>query len=190
MTDAPEEEAAKPESNARPPHEMQLRPRRAPVMRLSRRVLIGLGVVAAAGISVALFFALQPQRRTTGPELYNTNNRTTPDGLANLPRNYGELPRSVPQLGPPLPGDLGRPILNAGAPAPGMAMSASSNAEEQRTAQEQEAALTSHLFVTTNLRQDIGAAAPRLRPLLLDQLRPPQRRQRRIRSRRTTNSHS
>ena len=114
MTDAPQEEAAKPESNARPPQEMRLRPRRAPVMRLSRRVLVGLGVVAAAGISVALFFALQPQRRTTGPELYNTDNRTTPDGLASLPRNYGELPRSVPQLGPPLPGDLGRPILNAG----------------------------------------------------------------------------
>ena len=130
-------------------------------MRLSRRVLVGLGVFAAAGISVALFFALQPQRRTTGPELYNTDNRTTPDGLASLPRNYGELPRSVPQLGPPLPGDLGRPILNAGAPAPAMPMSAS-NAEEQRAAQEQEAALTSHLFATTNLRQDVGAVAPTL----------------------------
>jgi type IV secretion system protein VirB10 len=130
-------------------------------MRLSRKVLIGLGVVAAAGISVALFFALQPQRRTTGAELYNTDNRTTPDGLAKLPRDYGELPRSVPQLGPPLPGDLGRPILNAGAPAPGMPMSAS-NAEEQRIAQEQEAALTSHLFATTNLRQDVGAIAPSL----------------------------
>ena len=133
MTDAPQEEAAKPESNARPPQEMRLRPTRAPVMRLSRRVLVGLGVVAAAGISVALFFTLQPQRRTTGAELYNTDNRSTPDGLANLPRNYGELPRSVPQLGPPLPVDLGRPILNAGALAPGMPMSAS-NAEEQRAA--------------------------------------------------------
>jgi type IV secretion system protein TrbI len=162
VTDAPEEEAAKPESNARPSQEMRLRPRRAPVMRLSRRALVGLGVVAAAGISVALFFALQPQRRTTGAELYNTDNRSTPDGLANLPRNYGELPRSVPQLGPPLPGDLGRPILNAGAPAPGMPMSASSNTEEQRTAQEQEAALTSHLFATTNLRQDVAAVAPTL----------------------------
>ena len=130
-------------------------------MRLSRRVLVGLGVVAAAGISVALFFALQPQRRTTGPELYNTDNRTTPDGLASLPRNYGELPRSVPQLGPPLPGDLGKPILNAGAPAPAMPMPAS-NAEEQRAAQEQEAALTSHLFATTNLRRDVGAVAPTL----------------------------
>jgi type IV secretion system protein TrbI len=161
VTDAPQEEAAKPEGAARPPQEMRLRPRRARVMRLSRKVLIGLGVVAAAAIGAALFFALQPQRRTTGAELYNTDNRTTPDGLANLPRNYGELPRSVPQLGPPLPGDLGRPILNAGAPAPAMPMSAS-NAEEQRAAQEQEAALTSHLFTTTNLRQDVGGAAPTL----------------------------
>ena len=162
MTDAPQEEAAKPEGGARPPQEMRLRPRRAPVMRLSRRVLIGLGVVAAAGISVALFFALQPQRRTNGPELNNTDNRTTPDGLANLPRNYGELQRSVPQLGPPLPGDLGRPILNAGAPAPAMPTSISSNAEAQRTAEEQEAALTSHLFATTNLRRDVAAVAPTL----------------------------
>jgi type IV secretion system protein VirB10 len=131
-------------------------------MRLSRRVLVGLGVVAATGISVALFFALQPQRRTNGQELFNTDNHTTPDGLANLPRNYGELPRSVPQLGPPLPGDLGRPILNGGVPAPAMPMSASPNTEEQRTAQEQEAALTSHLFATTNLRQDAGAIAPSL----------------------------
>jgi type IV secretion system protein VirB10 len=131
-------------------------------MRLSRRVLFGLGVVAAAGISGALFFALQPQRRTTGQELFNTDNRSTPDGLAKLPRDYGELPRGVPQLGPPLPGDLGRPILNAGAPAPAMPMSASPNAEEQRAAQEQEAALTSHLFATTNFRQDVGAVAPTL----------------------------
>jgi type IV secretory pathway VirB10-like protein len=37
-----------------------------------------------------------------------------------------------------------------------------SNAEEQRAAQEQEAALTSHLFATTNFRQDVGGAAPTL----------------------------
>jgi type IV secretion system protein TrbI len=42
-----------------------------------------------------------------------------------------------------------------------MPMSAS-NVEEQRAAQEQEAALTSHLFATTNLRQDVGAVAPTL----------------------------
>jgi type IV secretion system protein VirB10 len=122
------------------------------VTRLSRKVLLGLGTVAALGIGGALFLALRPQTQTTGSELYNTSNRMTPDGLANLPRDYTGLPRNAPQLGPPLPGDLGRPIANAGAPAPGMP-TPGANPEEQRIAQEQEAARTSHLFATTNLGQ-------------------------------------
>ena len=84
---------------------MRLRSRRAPVTRLSRRVLIGLGAVAAVGVSGALFFALQPHLRTIGSELYNTDNRNTPDGLANLPNDYTGLQRRFPQLGPPLPAD-------------------------------------------------------------------------------------
>jgi hypothetical protein len=48
-------------------------------------VLLGLGTVVAVGISASLFFALRPQQQTGGSELYNTSNRTTPDGLANLP---------------------------------------------------------------------------------------------------------
>ncbi len=111
---------SEPEASSPLEPEMRLRPSRPPVTRLSRKVLLGLGIVAAAGVAAALFFALAPHRSTTGSELYNTSNRTTPDGLANLPRDYTGLPRGVPQLGPPLPGDLGRPIANAGAPAPGM----------------------------------------------------------------------
>ena len=120
MTDAPHEEAAGPPDGDRPPQEMRLRSSRAPVTRLSRKVLLGLSTVAAIGIGGALFLALRPQHQTTGSELYNTSNRMTPDGLANLPRDYTGLPKAAPQLGPPLPGDLGRPIANAGAPAPGM----------------------------------------------------------------------
>jgi len=120
-------------------------------MRLSRRVLIALGFVAAVAIAGALFFALQPGRQVAGPELHSTDNRTTPDGLSNLPRDYASLPKPVPKLGPPLPGDLGRPILNAGAgntsaPTP-------SDPDKQRIAQEQEAARVSRLFATTNVRQ-------------------------------------
>ena len=125
-----------------------------PVTRLSRRVLTGLGAVAAIGVSGALFFALQPHLRTIGSELYNTDNRNTPDGLANLPTDYTGLQRHVPQLGPPLPGDLGRPILSAGAPAPAIA----SDPEQQRIAEEHEAALTSHLFATTNVGQITAAS--------------------------------
>ncbi len=146
-----------PEASAPRGPQMRLRSRRPPVTRLSRRVLLGLGVVATAGVAAALIFALAPHRSTTGSELYNTSNRTTPDGLANLPHDYTGLPRGVPQLGPPLPGDLGRPIANAGAPAPGMP--AGTDPEQQRVAQEQEAARTSRLFATTNVGSAIVATS-------------------------------
>jgi type IV secretion system protein TrbI len=157
VTDAPREEGESNE-NSRPPEEMRLRSSRPPVTRLSRRVLLGLGTAAAIGIGGALFFALKPQHQTTGSELYNTNNRNTPDGLANLPRDYTGLPKPAPQLGPPLPGDLGRPMANAGVPAPGMP--AGADPEQQRIAQEQEAARVSRLFATTNVSQTTTAAAP------------------------------
>ena len=165
MTDAPREEPAGPSGGDRPPQEMRLRSNRAPVTRLSRKVLLGLGAIASIGIGGALFLALRPQHQTSGSELYNTSNRTTPDGLANLPRDYTGLPRAVPQLGPPLPGDLGRPIVNAGAPAPGMpTLAAGPSPEQQRIAQEQEAARTSHLFATTNVGQIATATSPALAP--------------------------
>jgi type IV secretion system protein TrbI len=154
VTDAPRDEAPPPVRSERSPQEMRLRSRRSPVTRLSRRVLISLGAVAAVGIGGALFLALQPQRKPTGSELYSTDNRNTPDGLANLPQDYTGLPHGTPRLGPPLPGDLGKPILNAGAPAPSMA----SDPTQQREAQEAEAALTSHLFATTNVGPIIPAA--------------------------------
>lgn len=156
MTDEPRQEG-EPSGGGRPAEEMRLRSSRPPVTRLSRRVLLGLCTAAALGIGGALFFALKPQHQTTGSELYNTNNRNTPDGLANLPRDYTGLPKPAPQLGPPLPGDLGRPILNSGAAAPGMPTG--TDPEQQRIAQEQEAARTSRLFTTTNARQTAQTAS-------------------------------
>jgi type IV secretion system protein VirB10 len=126
-------------------------------MRLSRKVIIALGLIAAIAIASALFFALQPRRQIAGSELYSTDSRTTPDGLSNLPRDYANLPKPVPKLGPPLPGDLGRPILNAG--ASNVSPSSPTDPEKQRIAQEQEAARVSHLFATTNVRQ-VPASTP------------------------------
>ena len=158
MTDShPEDDG--PTASSRPTEEMRLRANRAPVTRLSRKVLLGVGAAAAICVGGALLFALKPQHQTAGSELYNTNNRNTPDGLANLPRDYTGLPKPAPQLGPALPGDLGKPILNAGGTAPGMPAPGPSP-EEQRIAQEQEAARTSHLFATTNVSQQNSAAAP------------------------------
>jgi len=58
----------------------------------------------------------------------------------------------VPNLGPPLPGDLGKPIVNAGAPVPPVS--------PNPLAQEQEAALKSQLFIETNYQQLEGVIAP------------------------------
>ena len=169
MTDEPNNHSPSPETdrNGAPParlQEMRLHPTRPPVTRLSRKVLLGLGGVAAIGIVGALFFALKPHPQTGSSELYNTTSRTTPEGLANLPRDYTGLPRTPPKLGPPLPGDLGRPILNAGAPAPGMPMPGAGTPEQQRVAQEQDAARTSHLFATTNTSSAVAAALPASMP--------------------------
>lgn len=109
------------------PPELTLRPNPPPVTRLSKRALI---VLAAAGGALVLglgIWAIDPPRlfsRGDAPELYNTDPRPGADGLATLPRDYTGVPRplppGVPQLGPPLPGDLGRPMLAAqgGAPLP------------------------------------------------------------------------
>jgi len=118
------------------------------VTQLSRKVLAGIGLVASVGIGGALIYALQTRDGARpNEELYSTDNRSTADGLAGLPRDYS----GVPQLGPPLPGDLGRPILgaqNLGQPMPSTGISA----EEQRRLQEIETARVSRLFSGTENR--------------------------------------
>lgn len=157
--DGEEEERPPARGEALDPAPMRLRGETPRVTRLSRRVLAGLGLVASLGIGGALIYALQT--RHSGPgneELYSTDNRTTADGLAGLPRDYSGVPRpNVPQLGPPLPGDLGRPILNSqnrGQPVTGV------SAEEQRRLQEVEAARTSRLFAGTEMRFAPATPAP------------------------------
>jgi len=129
--------------------DLRLRAERPRVTRLSRKVLIGLGGVSVLAVAGVLGYALQTHTTTTtGQELLSTQNRPSAEGLAGLPRDYTGLPRQVPRLGPPLPGDLGKPILNAGA-APNVV---GQDAQAQRLAQEAEAARVSRLFAQTNQR--------------------------------------
>ena len=137
------------------PAQMRLRADPPRVTRLSRRVLAGLGLVASVGIGGALIYALQTREGgRPSEELYSTENRSTADGIAGLPRDYSD----VPQLGPPLPGDLGRPILGAQnrgqpVPTPGMATpNPGLSPEEQRRIQELESARTARLFASTDTR--------------------------------------
>lgn len=133
--------------------ELRLRPEPPRVTRLSRKVLTALGAVAGLGIGGALLFALQTRDGDAPAELYNTDRKPTADGLATLPRDYSGLPRNVPQLGPPLPGDLGRPMLsaqqrgqNVPVPPAGAPLVPQVDPAEQRRLQEMEAARLSRLF--------------------------------------------
>jgi type IV secretory pathway VirB10-like protein len=125
---------------------MRLRAEPPRVTRLSRKVLLGLGGVAGLGLGGILIYALQsPKTGQGGAELFSTENRVIADQLADLPSDY-----SGPILGPPLPGDLGGPILAAqelGLPVvtPGLP-GPSIDPEEQRRLAEEEAARTSAVF--------------------------------------------
>jgi type IV secretion system protein TrbI len=123
--------------------DLRLHPQRPPVTRLSRKVLIGLASIAIIAVLGAVMWALDGRRskQETGSELYNTEHKTTADELAKLPRDYSGLPPGVPPLGPPLPGDFGRPNLQERGPGV--------DPEQQRVAQETEAARTSRLFTSS-----------------------------------------
>lgn len=123
------------------------------VMRLSRKAI---GIASACGFALvggALIYALQPAGRKDAEELYNTEGVTVADNLAGAPKDYGQ----VPKLGPPLPGDLGKPILDTqrrgdvaalppvGATPPDPPANAAEVAR-QRAEQEREAARGSRLF--------------------------------------------
>ena len=132
------------QTNAAP---MRLRAEAPRVTRLSRKMLASVAAIALVGISGALIYALQTRGPDDGgAELYSTNNRQTADGLAGLPKDY-----TGPVLGPALPGDLGRPILDAqnngqpvatpAVPTPGV-----SEAEQRRRAEEEAARLSTVFF--------------------------------------------
>ncbi|RWD79120.1 TrbI/VirB10 family protein [Mesorhizobium sp.] len=146
------------DTNAAAPMRLRAEPPR--VTRLSRKVLAGIAVVGGLGIGGALIYALQT--RTSGDdskELYSTSNRQPADGLAGLPRDY-----TGPVLGPPLPGDLGRPILDAqnkGQPVvPPTITTPTVDEAEQRRRAEEEAARISKVFFQTAPGASTAGALP------------------------------
>jgi len=149
---------AKPASKGAPP-DLRLRPPLPTVMRLSRRTVGIASAVTLAAIGGAFGYALYDKGKEAPAELLVTDGKTTADALARAPKDYGE----VPKLGPPLPGDLGKPILDAqqsgrvaalppvqpGPPGqPGLTPEQSAAMQaRQLAAQERDAARTSRLFL-------------------------------------------
>ena len=130
-------------------HTLRLHAERPRITRLSRKVLAGGSAMALMLISGAVLWALRSNRHqeATPDELYSTHHHNIADGLTTLPKDYGAIPRGVPRLGPPLPGDLERPTV----PSDGQSGLIGLDAEQQRQNQESEAARTSKVFASTSV---------------------------------------
>ncbi|MDR3534553.1 MAG: TrbI/VirB10 family protein [Rhodopila sp.] len=139
-------------------------PPRRPI-RFKRGLMVGIAAAGSAALFIVVGLALKGPAHHAGQqaeELYNTERKATPDGLAALPGSYAQMKSDTPRLGPPLPGDLGRPILERQrqlgiAPGP---VDQAAEAERQRLAQQSQKAREAGVFFQIAARPaSVGAAA-------------------------------
>jgi type IV secretion system protein TrbI len=92
------------------PETLAIRSRPPRAIRFKRGVIIAIAAIGSVSIIAVTWMALKPRLFQGAPaqeELSQPNSRPNGDGLNGTPATYGDVPR----LGPPLPGDLGKPIL-------------------------------------------------------------------------------
>lgn len=145
------------------PETLSIRSRPARAIRFRRGAIIGAAALGSASLMGIAWMALKPQvfrQVTQDSELSQPMAKLASDALSGLPTSYGD----VPKLGPPLPGDLGRPILRAqerteatGTPAPIDTVAA---ARQQRLADLKAARESGLMAQTTSGRGAPAPAAP------------------------------
>lgn len=149
------------------PDGLKLRAAPRRVVRFRRGVIVAGAAVGSLVLSGVAWMALGPKTLhiVAAEDGKMVNDRRTPaDAVANLPSDYSRVTPTTPILGPPLPGDLGKPILdhqremaggaNAAATMP-PAMTAAqqaAEAERQRIAAEAKQAREAGVMVQTSGR--------------------------------------
>ena len=92
------------------PETLAIRARPARAIRFRRGVIVAIAALGSVSLMAVAWVALKPRvfgSLAERQELSEPSNRPSTDSLNGSPSTYGD----VPKLGPPLPGDLGRPIL-------------------------------------------------------------------------------
>ncbi len=103
-------ETALPQNAKLDPETLAIRARPPRAIRFKRGVIIAIAAIGSVSLITVTWMALKPrlfQHGENQPELSQPNVRPMSDGLNGAPATYSDVPR----LGPPLPGDLGKPIL-------------------------------------------------------------------------------
>jgi type IV secretory pathway VirB10-like protein len=136
------------------------------VVRFRRGAIIAIAALGSTAIVGAAWIALKPRtfHMVAATEDRGENVAKAPaDTLADAPKSYGD----VPQLGPPLPGDLGRPILEhqrgigAGSPSAGSDQAAQAvEAERQRIVAARKAARESGIMMQMSGANRAPTSAP------------------------------
>ena len=92
------------------PETLALRAAPVRVTRFRRGAIIGIAAAGSVAIAGVAWMALKPAGLglVVAADDAEAGVKVPPDALAGVPASYDD----VPKLGPPLPGDLGRPILN------------------------------------------------------------------------------
>ena len=98
------------------PETFVLRGKPRSVTRFKTSVLIGASAIACLVIAGVTWMGLKgPSRKPPESQVEVDKapeaNKVEPDRAQALPKTYSDIQSAVPVLGPPLPGDLGRPIL-------------------------------------------------------------------------------
>jgi type IV secretion system protein VirB10 len=129
----PPAKAAPPKAD---PETLVLRAAPGRVARFRRGAIVAIAAAGSTAIVGVAWLALKPANiAIVAPTDEKVHGAKAPsDALAGAPTSYGD----VPQLGAPLPGDLGRPILNRQREI-GMAPMESRDEAARRAAQEAEA---------------------------------------------------
>ncbi|MET3759488.1 TrbI/VirB10 family protein [Sphingomonas sp. UYEF23] len=154
------------------PETLTLRARPAKAIRFKRGAIVGLVATASVALAATAWVALKP---TTFHIVSQTDDQPTAtkvpgDALSALPTSYGDAPK----LGAPLPGDLGRPILDrqrvmaTEAGPPRVAPQSTINSEREQAAAQAKAARESGLLATSAGRTTVAgepAGPPAANPI-------------------------
>lgn len=158
------EEAIRPAPKA-DPETLVLRARPPSAIRFKRGAIIALVAIGAVSLVAVAWMALKPRmvlHADTQEELSQPDARPASDTLNGAPATYGDVPR----LGPPLPGDLGKPILEhqqalaAGISLTDQQMQQAEAGERERQLAELKAARESGVLIQNRQASATADAAP------------------------------
>lgn len=153
------------------PETLSIRSRPARAIRFRRGAIIGAAALGSASLMGIAWMALKPQvfrQVAQESELSQPMAKPASDALSGLPTSYGDAPK----LGPPLPGDLGRPILRAqeraGATTAPASVDTAAAARQQRLADLKSARESGLMAQTATARGAVAPIASEGAPALAD----------------------